>query len=764
MFDVNVHNRFGYNEVIQHEFIRENSLKGKNGGLNVFDTVYPVDWKVLNAVEQYGFNRKEVEMELKGNKFTEGTAVYKILLGKIKDLGFSSCSDLCSMEYKAFKRNKANRVDRKEANERFEKYVEDYFRMIKEDEGIEDGEMLTCFEILNELDELKEDIIKEYNEETELIRKSLHMSFVNEEEMDNVNIYEKEVEHKTEVVEMEKEDEVGIIDGKEEDVIKENNSVNKFEEQIHELKEINAEEIQKENNDKNEHSFTIGSVRGWESNREESIKKDKESNETEKESTIKENIEVKINVAQDRINDSNNNKEDIYDNIRHSVSTLNDIQTEPPKTVEVNSNITPDNISTNINNTPLNHSHFQETLNNSIKDIDDIYDEELPISNPKHKFHPAKINDSKNKVSIPIPNQQYSLRSTKHKAKHINNTSTPSSSIPVPKNSNISLNLNTSHAPQTVLPPNKQKTLKTNNITKTKANPKSITKTSNSRTNTPFIQPKPPFPTKTIPSNSNTITNTTNVSKQISLLTSRSHSKDKPPNKTYRKQKTATIAKHIHSTNITNYIKPFKNSNFIQNSKRSDTPTNNNKHINNNNQTQIEAKYEQNNAQQTQNDNTCKVIPLAIRLFKQRKDNSHNKCDNVYNQYKYAVQRKNTSNTLTQRTTCTKSYCYTNDKGKTERDVKVCKEYEDNKKIDRSFCCDNNDHRKLPLYYNGPIDVSCICHVPLNKTKKYVVNLFEKQNAKIKQVSNWEFQTKFFTIEIRLISQSIPYFLMKYQV
>ena len=779
MLDVNVNSRFGYNEVIQHEFIRDKCLKGKSGGLNVFDMVYPVDWKVLNVVEQFGFDKKDVEIELKRNAFTEGTAVYKMLLGKIRDLGFSSCSDLCSMEYKMFKRNKANRVDRKEANERLERYIEDYFRMIKEDEGIEDGEMLNCFEIMNELDELKEDTIKVCNEESELIRKSLHMTVVNEEDIDNVNIYGQGVEYEMGNNEMEKEekDEADITDRKEEEIInneiiKEDNNTNTVEGQINELKENNnVEDVQKENDDKNE--LTIGSVKGWESNKDdESIKKGMESNEIVKQSTIKENNEIQINVEQEPIT-NNNIKDDIYDNIRHSFSTLGVIQAEPPKTIEVNNNITPNNISTNLNNTPLNNSNFQETLNDSIKDIDDIYDEELPISNPKpkHKFYPTKIHDSKKKVYIPIPNQQCSLRSTKHNAKHINNTLIPSSSIPTPTNNNISLNTNTYHSPEVIVPQQKkQKTktpLKTNNINKTKTNSKSITKTSNSHTNTPLTNPKPPFSLKTISSNSNTNTNTTNVSKHISLLTSKSHSKDKPLIKTYHKQKTSAITKHIRLTNITNSIKPFKNNNFIQNSKQSDVipiKTNNNQQHIDNNKSHIEVKYEHNNPPQTHNENTCKVIPLAIRLFKQRKNTSHNKCGDVYNKYKYVIQRKNTTNTLTQRTTCTKMYCYTNDKGKTERDVNVSNIYKDNNKIERSFCCDNNHHRKLPLYYNGPIDVSCICHVPLNKTKRYIVDLFKKQNAKIKQVSNWEFQTKFFIIEIRLISQSIPYFLMKYQV
>ena len=774
MLDVNVNSRFGYNDVIQHEFIREHSLKGKKGGLNVFDMVYPVDWKVLNAVEQYGYDKKDVEMDLKRNVLTEGTAVYKMIVKKVKDLGFSSCSDLYSMEYKLFKRNKANRVDKEEANERFEKYIEDYFRMIKEDEGIEDGEMLNCFEIMNELDELKEDVIKGCNEESELIRKSLNMSFVNEEEVDNVNIYEQGVEHEMGVVDVAKEEkeevdvvnekEVNIIDRKEEEslnneIIEEDNGLNsnKVEEQINELEKNNN--IQQENDDKNEHSFTIRSVKGWESN------KDNESNEIVKESTTQENNEINSNVEQETITDKNI-KDNVYDNnIMHSFSTLNDIQTEPPKTIEVSSNINPDNNLTNINNAPLNNSNFQETLNNSIKDIDDIYDEEVPISNPKpkHKFRPTKIHNSTKKISAPIPTQQHSLHSTKY---------TSPIPIQIPKQNNISLNINKSHSPEAILPQQKkQKTntpLKTNNISKTKtnSNSKSITKTTNPHTNTPLINLKPNT-LKTISSNSITNTNTPNISKQISLLISKSHSKDKPPLKTYRKQKTATITKHIHSTNVTNSIKPFKNNNFIQNCKQSDLTinTNINQQKDKNNKSQIEDKHEHNNLQQKQNNNTtCKVIPLAIRLFKQRKDNSHNKCDNVYNKYKYVIQRKNTTNTLTQRTSCTNVCCHTNDRGKTERDINTYNVYEDNKTIDRSFCCGNNEHRKVPRYYNGPIDVSCICHVPLNKTKKYIVDLFKKQNAKIKQVSNWEFQTKFFTIEIRLISQSIPYFLMKYQV
>ena len=446
--------------------------------------------------------------------------------------------------------------------------------------------------------------------------------------------------------------------------------------------------------------------------------------------------EINSNIEQETITDKNI-KDNVYDNIKHSFSTLNDIQTEPPKTIEVSSNITPDNILTNINNAPLNNSNFQETLNNSIKDIDDIYDEVLSISNPKpkDKFHPTKIHNSTKKVSIPIPTQQHSLHSTKYNAKHINNISTSPSPIPIPipKQNNISLNINKSHLPETILPQQKKQKTKTlpkiNNISKTKTNSKSNSKTvskiTSTHINTPLINPKSPNPLKTLSSNS--ITNTPNISKQLSLLTSKSHSKDKPPIKTYRKQKIAIITKHINSTNVVNPIKPFKNNNFIQNSKQSELPinTNINQHRDKNNKSQIEVKYEHNNPQQTQNNNnnnTCKVIPLPIRLFKQRKDNSHNKCDNVYNKYKHVIQRKNTTNTLTQRTSCTNMYCHTNDKSKTERGVNVCNVYDNNKTIEHSFCCGNNEPRKLPLYYNGPIDVSCICHVPLNKTKKYIVD------------------------------------------
>ena len=119
----------------------------------------PIDDRILNVCEAYGFDKESVRISVAENKYDNKSAIYYIILSKMKREGYDSISDLFSEDYLEYIKNPDNIIkkEEKEEDKKEEEKVEDK----KEDKE----ELTTLNEIINkEKEENKEEKVKDVND------------------------------------------------------------------------------------------------------------------------------------------------------------------------------------------------------------------------------------------------------------------------------------------------------------------------------------------------------------------------------------------------------------------------------------------------------------------------------------------------------------------------------------------------------------------------------------------------------------------------
>ena len=152
MLDINPTKRYNFQRIIKHPWFKPYNELTLTGGCNIYKMIYPIDERILKIIVIYGFKKKQIDMDLKQNKFNEGTGLYKQLTNKFLYMGFRSFSDLCSEDFMEFKNDKENIItdgDKKykkyitkilDKIKKVERYVNEYKR--KEDKVIRDLESI----------------------------------------------------------------------------------------------------------------------------------------------------------------------------------------------------------------------------------------------------------------------------------------------------------------------------------------------------------------------------------------------------------------------------------------------------------------------------------------------------------------------------------------------------------------------------------------------------------------------------------------------
>ncbi len=80
----------------------------------------PIDERILNVCEEYGFNKDEVKQSVEENKYDNKSSIYYIILSKMKREGYDSIADLFSEEYLAYIKNPENLVKKDENQKKTE--------------------------------------------------------------------------------------------------------------------------------------------------------------------------------------------------------------------------------------------------------------------------------------------------------------------------------------------------------------------------------------------------------------------------------------------------------------------------------------------------------------------------------------------------------------------------------------------------------------------------------------------------------------------
>ena len=106
MLDVNAKKRYNFIKIMKHPWFKPFNEDLLIGGCNLYKMIYPIDEKILNIIQLYGFDKKIVANDMKSNKYNIGTSLYKQLVLKVNGMGYKSISDLSSIDYIKYKNDK----------------------------------------------------------------------------------------------------------------------------------------------------------------------------------------------------------------------------------------------------------------------------------------------------------------------------------------------------------------------------------------------------------------------------------------------------------------------------------------------------------------------------------------------------------------------------------------------------------------------------------------------------------------------------------
>ena len=168
MIEPNPLKRYTFKDVFQHEWLTSSFRNNKNVniGVNYFTMKYPIDSRILNICESYGFDKDKIKNDLINNKFNNYTSMYKLCVKKVYNIGVSCLNDFCSDEFNAYIEDKGNYYNENEKNEILKQYE------IKEKERIkklkdQEKEMINreeqAFKELNEIDKENDNSDLSYN-------------------------------------------------------------------------------------------------------------------------------------------------------------------------------------------------------------------------------------------------------------------------------------------------------------------------------------------------------------------------------------------------------------------------------------------------------------------------------------------------------------------------------------------------------------------------------------------------------------------------
>ena len=108
MLDINCNRRYNFSKIMKHPWFKPFNESLLIGGCNLYKMSYPVDDKILNIIQIYGFNKKQIETDMKKNKYNNGTGLFRHLVIKLNEMGFKSISDLGSKEFLQYSSDKSN--------------------------------------------------------------------------------------------------------------------------------------------------------------------------------------------------------------------------------------------------------------------------------------------------------------------------------------------------------------------------------------------------------------------------------------------------------------------------------------------------------------------------------------------------------------------------------------------------------------------------------------------------------------------------------
>ena len=127
MLDINPLTRFTLDDIMEHPWfnkIKYNITPGIIVGVNRI----PVDEKIVDLCVAYNLDKDKVRNSVIKNKFNTESAVYYLLVQKMKKMGQDSVSDLCSRDYIKYMLNESNDIlnnDRENKKNKYEDNIDE---------------------------------------------------------------------------------------------------------------------------------------------------------------------------------------------------------------------------------------------------------------------------------------------------------------------------------------------------------------------------------------------------------------------------------------------------------------------------------------------------------------------------------------------------------------------------------------------------------------------------------------------------------------
>ena len=170
MLDKDSKKRYTFQKIIKHPWIKPYSEKIFSQGINIHNTIFPVDERILNIIKEFGLDKNKVKNDLILNKYNIGTAIYKQIVRKLLDLKIKNISDLWSEEFVNYRDDDKNKIEG--GDKKYEEFIEK----------------------IDEKYQKKEDFINDFKErEDKVAERLLYLQNKKEEEKNN-NSKEKEKE------------------------------------------------------------------------------------------------------------------------------------------------------------------------------------------------------------------------------------------------------------------------------------------------------------------------------------------------------------------------------------------------------------------------------------------------------------------------------------------------------------------------------------------------------------------------------------------
>ena len=182
--------RYGFDEIKAHPWFNLITPKLRPGIVFRVHKV-PIDQKILEKVEEYGYDKKKVEESVIKYRFDSFSAIYYLVLKQFKSNNINSISDLFSEDYLNYLKDYKNWINQTKINDPFFKdYEIELFPNFDEDEMLWSPQIDSLSNLSNDFQEFQEAENKTIN--TNIITFKENTDKINNQNNDNNQIEKKD--------------------------------------------------------------------------------------------------------------------------------------------------------------------------------------------------------------------------------------------------------------------------------------------------------------------------------------------------------------------------------------------------------------------------------------------------------------------------------------------------------------------------------------------------------------------------------------------